>query len=64
MGKGSAGWSGGGGLPIDLVCLHGLRDPDGESGSYTNSLSGSCLDVDGLGVPISLQGLALLSIVS
>ena len=59
--KGSAGWSGGGGLPIDL---HGFGDPNGDSGVYTKSLLGSCLDVDGLGVPIGLQGLALLSIVS
>ena len=33
------GWSGG--VPMDLVYLHGTGDPFGNSGSYTKSLSGS-----------------------
>ena len=60
----STGSSGGGGVPIDLVCMHGTGDPHGDSSSYTKSLSDSCLDVDGFGVPTGLQGLALLSLVS
>ena len=51
----------GGGVPMDLVCLHGTGDSHGDSGSYTKSLSGSSHSV---GVGSCLKHLPTLDFVS
>ena len=56
------GW--GGGVPMDLVCLHGTGDPHGNSGSYTKSLSGSSCSLGRFGVGSCLKHLVALGLVS